>query len=112
MHFTGRRPLNLPFFLHWNLRETVDSAQAKADQSKRKLSHVSLIKLLIVEELIWLVRNQDSFFLTTGIPKDPKGDFPLPVERVVSHRTEARVEEAAQEGKMLEALSPKQKIPR
>jgi hypothetical protein len=88
-----------------------DNAQAEVDQSKRKLSHVSLIKLLVVEELRWLGSNWDSFFLTAGIPKDPKGDFPLPAERVISHRVEAGVEEAVQEGKMLEALSPQQKIP-
>jgi hypothetical protein len=91
MHFTGRRPLNLPFFLHQNLREMADNAQAEVDQSKRKLSHVSLIKLLVVEELRWLGSNWDSFFLTAGIPKDPKGDFPLPAERVISHRAEAGV---------------------
>jgi hypothetical protein len=51
MHFTGRRPLNLPFFLHQSLWEMASSTQAEVDQSKRKLSHVSLIKLLIVEEL-------------------------------------------------------------
>jgi hypothetical protein len=51
MHFTGRRPLNLPFFLHQSLREMADNAQAETDQPKRKISHVSLIKLLMVEEL-------------------------------------------------------------
>jgi hypothetical protein len=88
----------------------VDSAQAKEYQSKRKLSHVSLIKLLVVEELRWFDNDWDSFFLTTDIPKDPKGYFPLPTERVISHCVEARVEEAAQEGNMLEALSPQQQI--
>jgi hypothetical protein len=51
MHFTGRRPLNLPFFLHQSLREMADNARAEANQPKKKLSHVSLIKLLVVEEL-------------------------------------------------------------
>jgi hypothetical protein len=62
-----------------------DNARAEADQPKRKISHVSLIKLLVVEELRRLGNNWDSFLLTAGIPKDPKGDFPLPVERVTSH---------------------------
>jgi hypothetical protein len=53
----------------------------------------------------------DSFLLTAGIPKDPKGDFPLPVETMISHRAEAGVEEVAQEGRTLEALSPQQQIP-
>jgi hypothetical protein len=51
MHFTGRIPLNLPFFLHQSLREMARSAQAEVDKSKRTLSHVSLIKFSIVEEL-------------------------------------------------------------
>jgi hypothetical protein len=89
MHFTGRRPLNLPFFLHQSLREMADNARAEADQPKRKISHVSLIKLLMVEELRRLGNNWDSFLLAAGIPKDPKGDFPLPAERVTSHHAEA-----------------------
>jgi hypothetical protein len=51
MHFTGRRPLNLPFFLHQSLQEMADNVRDEANQPKKKLSHVSLIKLLIVEEL-------------------------------------------------------------
>jgi hypothetical protein len=53
----------------------------------------------------------DSFFLTTGIPKDPKGDFPLPAEMMISHCTKAGVEEVSQEGRTLEALSSQQQIP-
>jgi hypothetical protein len=89
-----------------------DSTQAEEDQSKRKLSHVLLIKLLVVEELRQLGSDWDLFLLTEGIPKDPKGYFSLPVERVISHHAEARVEEASDEGKTLEALSPQQKISR
>jgi hypothetical protein len=72
-----------------------DNAQAEVDQSKRKLSHVSLIKLLVFEELKWLGSNCNSFFLKKGIPKDPKGDFHLLTKRVISHRMEDEVEEAA-----------------
>jgi hypothetical protein len=63
------------------------------DKSKRKLSHVSLIELLVVEELRWMGSNRYSFLLTAGIPKDPKGDFPLHAKRVISHCIEARLEE-------------------
>jgi hypothetical protein len=106
MHFTGRIPLNIPFFLHQNLREMADRAWAEAGQSKRRLSHFSLIKFLVVEELRWLGSKWDSFFLTADIPKDPKGDFPLLVKKVISHHAEAGVEEVVQEGKTLEASSP------
>jgi hypothetical protein len=76
-----------------------------------KLSHVSLIKLLVVEELRRLGSEWDSFFLTVGIPKDPKGDFPLHAERVISHCTEVGLEEVVQEIKTSEALSHQQKLP-
>jgi hypothetical protein len=89
-----------------------DNDRAEANQSKMKLSHVSLIKLLVVEELRWLGRNWDSFLLVAGIPKDRKGDFPPPTERVTSHCMKAGVGNVAQEGRTLEALSPQQKIPR
>jgi hypothetical protein len=51
----------------------------------------------------------DSFLLTTGIPKNPKGFYPLPVETMISHLVaEPGVEGAMQEGKMLESMSPQQ----
>jgi hypothetical protein len=53
----------------------------------------------------------DSFSLTTGIPKDTKGVFPLPAETMISHHAEPGVEGPAQEGNILEALSPQQQIP-
>jgi hypothetical protein len=32
MHFTGKKPLNLPFFLHRILEKMADNIQAEADQ--------------------------------------------------------------------------------
>jgi hypothetical protein len=80
MDFTGRKPLNLPFFLHRSLQEMADNVRAETNQPKKKLSHVSLIKLLIVEELRQLRNNWDSFLLTAGIPRDPRGDSHLPAK--------------------------------
>jgi hypothetical protein len=95
MHFMRRILLNLPFFLHQSLREMEDNTRAKTDQPKRKISHVLLIKLLLVEELRRLGNNWDSFLLATSIPKDPKGDFPLPTERVTSHHPKDEAERVA-----------------
>jgi hypothetical protein len=53
----------------------------------------------------------DSFFLVVGIPKDQKGDFPLPAEAIKSHRAKAGVKEVAQEGRTLESMSPQQQMP-
>jgi hypothetical protein len=57
----------------------------EANQSKKKLSHISLIKLLIVEELRRLGEKWDSFMLTFNIPRDPKGDSFSPMGKVTSH---------------------------
>jgi hypothetical protein len=70
-----------------------------------------LIKLLLVEELRRLGNNWDSFLLAAGIPEHPKGDFPLPAERVTSHHAEAEAGRDMEEGGTLEALSPQHPIP-
>jgi hypothetical protein len=57
MHFTGRSPLNLPFFLCRSLGKMVDNVRAKVDQPKNNLFHFSLIKMLVVEEIKNLKRE-------------------------------------------------------
>jgi hypothetical protein len=76
MHFTGRSPLNLPFFLCRSLGKMADSVQAKADQPENNLFHFSLIKMLVVEELGNLNRDWDSFLISTNIPWTLKEIFP------------------------------------
>jgi hypothetical protein len=112
MHFTGRRPLNLPFFLHQILRGMAYNVQDEANQLEKKLSHISLIKLLIVEQLRHLGKSWDSFLLAADIPKDPKGDPPLPMGKETSHSVEVEIGRDAEKGKTLEALPPQQPIPR
>jgi hypothetical protein len=112
MHFIGRRSLNIPFFLHRSLQEMEDNIRAKTNQPNKKLSHASLINLLIVEELRRLGNNFDSFILIVWIPKDPKRYYHLLVEKGTSHRTKRELERATKEGKKLEALSSQQSIPR
>jgi hypothetical protein len=67
---------------------------------------------LIVEELRQLGKSWDSFLLSADIPRDPKGDPPLPMGKATSHSAEAEIERAAEKGKTVEALSPQQPIPR
>jgi hypothetical protein len=75
MHFTGKKPLNLPFFLHRSLEKMADNVQAEADQPGNNLSHLSLIKLLVVEELRRLNKDWDSFMISADIPETPKETF-------------------------------------
>jgi hypothetical protein len=111
MHFTGKRPLNLPFFLHQSLGGMVDSVRVEANQPKKNLSHISLIKLLIVKELGRLGKTWDSFMISADIPKEPKGYPPLPMREATSHSVEAGIERDAKKGKTMEVSSPQQPIP-
>jgi hypothetical protein len=90
MHFTGRNPLNLPFFLCRSLGKMADSVQAKADQPENNLFHFSLIKMLVVEELGNLNKDWNSFLISENIPRDPKGDIPLSAEKSTLHSSEVR----------------------
>jgi hypothetical protein len=112
MHFTGKRPLNLPFFLHQILEKVADNIQAEADQPRKNLFHISLIKLLVVEELRRLDKYWDSFLISADIPRDPKGDLPLPMGETTSRSAGERMEEAAGKGKAIEGSSSQQPVPR
>jgi hypothetical protein len=57
MHFTGRKPLNLPYYLYRSLGKMDDRVQVRKDQVEPILFHFSLIKILVLEELG--KRNQD-----------------------------------------------------
>jgi hypothetical protein len=50
-HFTGRCPLNLPFYLHKSLTKMAHQVQAIPSKVQGRLSHHSLIKLIVFQEL-------------------------------------------------------------
>ena len=50
-HFTGKTPLNLPFFLHKSLTKVCKKIRAQPLSMKSTLCHFGLIKLIILEEL-------------------------------------------------------------
>jgi hypothetical protein len=50
-HFTGRCPLNLPFYLHKSLTKMTHQVQAIPSKVQGRLSHHSLIKLIVFQEL-------------------------------------------------------------
>jgi hypothetical protein len=82
MHFTRKNPLNLPFYLYRSLGKMVDKVQARVGELKSSLFNVSLVNLLVVEKLININRDWDSFFSSSNIPLDPKIDTPLFTERL------------------------------
>jgi hypothetical protein len=111
MHFTSKRSLKLPFFLHQSLGGMANNIQAEENQPNKNLSHISLIKLLIVEELRRLGKEWDFFMISVDIPRDPKGDIPLPTGEATSCCVETEIDGAAGKGKIMEFLSPQQPIP-
>jgi hypothetical protein len=70
MHFTGRKPLNLPYYLFRSLGKMDDIVQVRKDQGEPSLFHFSLINLLVLEEL--RKRNQDweAFVASSQIATD------------------------------------------
>jgi hypothetical protein len=114
MHFTGKNPLNLPFYLYRSLGKMADRVQARADQLKSSMFHFSLVKLLIVEELRKLNREWDSFLSSANIPLEPKRDTPLSVERVSPSSSGKKGESVAEKrkGKEVEGSPPSQPFPK
>jgi hypothetical protein len=53
----------------------------------------------------------DSFFFKTGVPKASKGDSYLHVEKIVSPRVEAEVEEVTSKGHKLETMLTQHQMP-
>jgi hypothetical protein len=66
MHFTGKKYLNIPYYLCRSLGKMVDKVQAKSKQVEPSLFHFSLIKLLVLEELKKTNGEWSSFLSTSG----------------------------------------------
>jgi hypothetical protein len=90
MHFTGKIPLSLPFYLYRSLGKMEDRVQARDDQLKSSMFHFSLVKLLEVEELGKLNRDWDSFLTSTKISLDPKEDTPFLANKSTSHSSRVK----------------------
>jgi hypothetical protein len=76
MHFTGKKALNLPFYLYRSLGKMVDKVQAKSKQIEHNVFHFGLIKLLVLEELRKTNGEWDSFFSTIGFSPEATSSPP------------------------------------
>jgi hypothetical protein len=65
-HFTGKAPLNLPFFLHRSLTKVCNKVKAKPHSIKNVLCHFGLIKMIILEELRQKERTWQHFVFWEG----------------------------------------------
>jgi hypothetical protein len=60
-HFTGKNPINLPYFLHHSLSKVCKRIRAQPLSLKAALCHLGLIKLIILQELKQQGRSWEHF---------------------------------------------------
>jgi hypothetical protein len=65
MHFIGKKPLNLPYYLYRSLGKMEDMVHTKTKQIEVNLFHFSLIKLLVLEEIKKTNIQWESFLAST-----------------------------------------------
>jgi hypothetical protein len=70
MHFTGKKPLNFPYYLYRSLGKMADRVQTRTKQIEVSLFHFSLIKLLVLEELKKTNTEWESFLASTSFPSE------------------------------------------
>jgi hypothetical protein len=70
MHFIGRKPLNIPYYLFRSLGKMVDIIQVRRYQGEPSLFHFSLIKLFVLEELRKRSHNWEAFVASSQIAVD------------------------------------------
>lgn len=66
MHFTSKKPLNLPYYLFRSLCKVTDRVQAKESPIEPSLFHFSLIKLLVVKEFEKKEQSWRDFLASSG----------------------------------------------
>jgi hypothetical protein len=103
MHFTGKKPLNLPYYLFISLGRMDDRVQLRKEQGDASLFHFSLIKLLVLEELRKRNRDWESFLNSSSIAVDSLGipqslrNAPSSVERTATSIPESFVKKREKE---------------
>jgi hypothetical protein len=65
-HFTGKTPINLPYFLYHSLTKVCKRIRAQPLSVKTTLCHLGLIKLIILEELKQQERSWEHFLFWEG----------------------------------------------
>jgi hypothetical protein len=65
-HFTGKTPINLPYFLYHSLSKVCKRIRAHPLRLKATLCHLGLIKLIILQELKQRGRSWEHFLFWEG----------------------------------------------
>ena len=70
LHFTGKKILDLPFFLFRSLVKMSDKVQSRPECSETSIFHHVLIKFLVMEELKKLNRDRVTYMFLSGYEVD------------------------------------------
>jgi hypothetical protein len=73
-HFTGKVPLNLPYYFHKSLTKMSHKVQVEPDHIQNTLFHFGLIKMIIVEELRKRERTWEHFMFWGGFELETQPD--------------------------------------
>jgi hypothetical protein len=65
-HFSGKTPINLPYFLYHSLIKVCNRIRARPLSIKSTLCHLGLIKLIIIQELKQQGRSWEHFLFLEG----------------------------------------------
>jgi hypothetical protein len=65
-HFTGKNPINLPYFLYHSLMKVCNRIRAQPLSIKSTLCHLGLIKLILLQELKQQGRSWEHFLFWEG----------------------------------------------
>lgn len=103
MHFTGRKPLILPYYLYKILGKMADRVQERKDWVESSLFHFSLIKLLFLEELRKNNVTWESFLTSSMIAVESfknhqsRTNTPSSVEKPITYFPEIYVKKRTRE---------------
>jgi hypothetical protein len=92
-HFTGKDPMNLPFYLFRSIGKIVDRVQAKSKDVDTSFFHSGLINMLVMEELKKRNMEWDQFIasahmqLNVAPTPQSKVHIPLQTDSIVHTET-------------------------
>jgi hypothetical protein len=91
LHFTGKQPMNMPFYLLKSLTKMASKVQDKPQTTSNSLFHHGLIKLIVLEELSRRNKTWDYIFFwgEFGPEVQPKKGG-TPSKEVTSPKTSKR----------------------
>ena len=70
LHFTGKKEIDLPFFLFMSLQRMISKAQRKPEKLEKSIFHHALIKLIVMEKLKKEGKDWSTFLFVSNYQVD------------------------------------------